>query len=350
MRKGTMSKVVIPGLLALLLVAAMAAACSQPAPSAPPTGAAKPHEEVNLEILGSPQGGTGYALGFALAEVVNKNHPWLRAAARESEFSVSIQTFVKEPERRKNTIAFFHEYGVHQAVVGDLKGTPAYNGIKAVAKFETGCMFFVTLNDKINTPNDFVGKKIGLGLPASTLYILPVAILKAYGILEKVNIEPMTGWTPLGAVGDGKIDVAMAYGGAAAPYPPLPGLSQLIASKPGLRFVGVSKESVAKAKDQGGYPFNYIELPAKAYSATQTNVVGTWGMSSGFWADAEMDAGTVYELTKTIYDNVAKFGDYHVVGKSMSKDSIAAIPIPESGFHPGAVKFFKEKGIKVGTG
>jgi TRAP-type uncharacterized transport system substrate-binding protein len=62
-----------------------------------------------------------------------------------------------------------------------------------------------------------------------------------------------------------------------------------------------------------------------------------------------MDQEVVYEVCRVIYENSSRFGQVHAVGKGMTKDRLAAIPVfTESDFHPGAVKFYKEHGIKIG--
>ncbi len=61
-----------------------------------------------------------------------------------------------------------------------------------------------------------------------------------------------------------------------------------------------------------------------------------------------MPEDIVYEITKTIYENAEKFGSYHAVGKGVTKDNVATLSYPEEMFHPGAVRFYREHGIKIG--
>jgi len=54
---------------------------------------------------------------------------------------------------------------------------------------------------------------------------------------------------------------------------------------------------------------------------------------------------TVYLLTKTMYENLPFLNTVHKATKAMALEkAIAGLPMP---LHPGAAKFYKEKGIKI---
>ena len=50
-----------------------------------------------------------------------------------------------------------------------------------------------------------------------------------------------------------------------------------------------------------------------------------------------------YEVTKALYENVAIMGQVHVQGKNISLSTATAVGTAP--MHPGALKYFKEKGI-----
>ena len=51
----------------------------------------------------------------------------------------------------------------------------------------------------------------------------------------------------------------------------------------------------------------------------------------------------VYNITKALFDNQAELASAHAKGKELSLQTAAkGVSIP---FHPGAAKFYKEKGI-----
>lgn len=60
---------------------------------------------------------------------------------------------------------------------------------------------------------------------------------------------------------------------------------------------------------------------------------------------ADVSDEDVYQITKTMYENLAFLRNIHPATKAMALDkAIAGLPMP---LHPGAVKFYEEQGIQV---
>jgi uncharacterized protein len=58
--------------------------------------------------------------------------------------------------------------------------------------------------------------------------------------------------------------------------------------------------------------------------------------------DAVTDA-MAYEVTKALYENTAIMGQVHVQGKNITLST--ALGVGTAPLHPGAAKYFKEKGV-----
>ncbi len=55
-----------------------------------------------------------------------------------------------------------------------------------------------------------------------------------------------------------------------------------------------------------------------------------------------MKSDVAYNLTKALFENQTELGVAHAKGKELSiRTAVAGVSIP---FHPGAVKYYKEKG------
>jgi uncharacterized protein len=53
----------------------------------------------------------------------------------------------------------------------------------------------------------------------------------------------------------------------------------------------------------------------------------------------------VYQITKTMYENLAFLNSIHAATKAMSLDrATSGLPLP---LHPGALKYYKEAGVNV---
>jgi uncharacterized protein len=61
-----------------------------------------------------------------------------------------------------------------------------------------------------------------------------------------------------------------------------------------------------------------------------------------------MPADVAYQITKVIFEHTAEWATVHAEAKSLSLDNQRAAnsPVP---FHPGATKFYAERGVKLGS-
>jgi TRAP-type uncharacterized transport system substrate-binding protein len=58
-----------------------------------------------------------------------------------------------------------------------------------------------------------------------------------------------------------------------------------------------------------------------------------------------MDEKLAYQITKLLHEHTADLVAVHSAAKEISlKNAVVGSPIP---FHPGALRFYKEKGLKV---
>jgi TRAP-type uncharacterized transport system substrate-binding protein len=62
----------------------------------------------------------------------------------------------------------------------------------------------------------------------------------------------------------------------------------------------------------------------------------------------EMPDNVVYEIVKVLDENCAMFLDYHPTGGGLRSDYSGLFPQPKNLWHPGARRYFEEKGIPYG--
>jgi hypothetical protein len=91
------------------------------------------------------------------------------------------------------------------------------------------------------------------------------------------------------------------------------------------------------------YPFYTIEkIPANTYKGQEREVV-TPAVMAMMVARRDLPEDLVYKFTKAIFDDLAQFHAAHSAAKSLTLQSaLGGMPIP---LHPGAEKFYKEKGV-----
>jgi uncharacterized protein len=319
---------------------------SSPAPGVAATSVS--HPQVKIDILTATMGSEGYIMTFALSDIVNKTHPWLRLRGMETTgIAENVKTLAKEPEKRPNSVIFANTGAVYQAKMGLPPYGEKYTTLRAIASFNASRFFFVTMNPNIKSPKDLVGKKVGMFPKGSPSVIEWEAMLK-YGF----NVDPKSiDWVPLplGPGIESLSDGRLAATWAGASPPPInataPQLQALLPTRD-VFFVGFSQEAAKAAREKTGFPTYVAEVPAGTYNSKHPKLFCHIQFLS-WWADLSMDKEVVYEITKTIYENVGRFGDYHTTGKAMTKSTIAQMG-DEGMFHPGAVKFYKEKDVKIG--
>jgi TRAP transporter TAXI family solute receptor len=136
---------------------------------------------------------------------------------------------------------------------------------------------------------------------------------------------------------DGGLDAFFFVGGY-----PTSAISELASAGGGIELVPVAGPEVDKMRQQYGF-FSPDTIPANTYKGigeVKTIAVGAQWVTSAKQPDA-----LIYEVTKATWnENTRKFLDAgHAKGKAIQMASATAgAGIP---FHPGAEKFYKEKGL-----
>lgn len=307
------------------------------------------HPEVRINVLAAAIGGEGYIMSFALADLVKKTHPWLQLRGMETTgIAENLKSLAKEPGRRPNTVIFANLSSAYQAKLGVPPYEVPYSTLRVIALFSPSRCFAAIVNPNFKTWNDLVGKKVGIFPKGSSGIIEWESMIKyGFGINPK-DIDWI--YLPTGpgvdALSDGRLAATWAQAGPPPVNAPNSALQGLLATRD-VYFVGFSEDAAKAARKNTAYPTYVAEIPAGTYNSKQPKLFGHIQFMS-WWADLSMDNEVVYEITKTIYENVDKFANYHTLGKSMTKNSLAQIGT-EDVFHPGALKFYKEKGVKIGV-
>ena len=307
-------------------------------------------KDVKIDILTSKMGGAGYVMCFALADIIEKNHPWISMRGIETTgIAENLKTLAIEPERRKNTVIFANPASAHQAKIADPPYKKPYGTLRLIALFNPARLFWVTLNPDIKTPKDLIGKKVGVFPRGSSGTIIFKALAEhGFGINLK-DVDWV--YVPLGpginSIADRRLDATWALCSPPPLNTPVAPLQKLmVQKKKKVYFISFSEMAARAAREKTGYPIYVSSVPADTLSPGQPEFFGQIQFLS-YCADLEMDEKIVYEITKTIYENVDKFAGYHALGKTMTKTSIAKA-VNADVFHPGAIKFYNEKGIKIG--
>ena len=103
-------------------------------------------------------------------------------------------------------------------------------------------------------------------------------------------------------------------------------------------------DAQAKQADGGLGLWNRYVIPAGSYPE-QTKDINTIAQPNFLGVRADVDEDAVYQITKTIYENLPFLNAIHGATKAMAiEKAIAGLPMP---LHPGAAKYYQEVGIKI---
>ncbi len=135
-----------------------------------------------------------------------------------------------------------------------------------------------------------------------------------------------------------------AIGGGFPSGPPTGAVTKLLASN-GDKFtiLNVSAEEAEKMDGGRGLWVPYT-IAAGTYPE-QSADIQTIAQPNFLAVNADVDENHVYELTKSLYENLPFLQGIHKATKAMSLDgALAGLPVP---LHPGAARYYQEAGIEV---
>lgn len=320
----------------------------KPAPEEPtptPTGP----EEFVLEIAGGTVGGSGYVVGYVAQALLEKYHPWLRAKVTTIRGAEALGLWMNEPETRRCMIAEEGDTSVHAAAMGQIVGLEGqkYDGIRAILCYQSSRVCMVTLDPKIKSITDFVGKRVSVGPKGAVSFTATMsALFDEYGIRDKVE-EVYLGWTAgKDALLDGLIDVAMvtAYQIAGKEFSYSEGLAELLATKRDIYFVDYFEmDRFNHAMEVADVPILGYVVPAGAFGPRQPNAFHAFSSPGGWWCDQEMADEVVYELVKFAWEYHDEFKKYS--GICLGFDRGKFTDHVKDLYHPAAIRFYEELGV-----
>lgn len=191
----------------------------------------------------------------------------------------------------------------------------------------------------IKSPADLRGKKlIGKRRAAVDVEMVTNAMLKAYNLTkENVTIlETAETNESLEAVKTGSVDGAVIQAGARASN-----LMEL-ANDIDVTFLSIPDDKLQLMLKDLGPAFHKGVVPPRTYK-DQGQVIQIPSLLTCIVTRADFPEDLAYTITKTLMDNQEALTAIHSVGKEWTMEN--TLKSPPAPFHPGAMKYFKEKGV-----
>jgi hypothetical protein len=193
----------------------------------------------------------------------------------------------------------------------------------------------VRADSPMKTFADLKGKKVGVGAPGSGTEANFRQLMDIYGLKkEDINPQFLSFSESADAFKDKHIDAFIVTAGI-----PNAGIMD-VSTQHEIRILDIPADMAGKLIAK--YPFLAVaKVPANTYKG-QTADVSTVAVNAVLIAGSQLKDDLVYNMTKALFENQAALASAHAKGKELSlQNAVKGVSIP---YHPGAVKFFKEKG------
>jgi uncharacterized protein len=284
-------------------------------------------------------GGTYYPLGGMLAQLISNKATVagakISATAEAAGASVGNAQLLGKKEIESAFVAadiLDAAYnGQGQFSSGALKNVRALGAlypetVQLIARADSG----------INSVRDLKGKAISSGAPGSGQYQLLTDLLKAHGMTRADVKEDSSSFTQaVDKIKDGNLAATLITAGV-----PTAAVTDFAQSH-ALKIIPLSGPEIATLQKEQPYYAN-VKLPANTYKG-QPNAVDTLAVMAVWATHDGLSENLAYEVTKALYENVAIMGQVHVQGKNISLSTATAVG--SAPLHPGAIRYYKEKGI-----
>lgn len=295
-------------------------------------------KQVKLSIATGGTGGVYYPLGGGMASIISKHVPYAEATAEVTSASVDNCLLVGAGKADLALVMADSALDAYEAK-GKFKDKLP---IRTVAVLYPNNMHIVTVEGKgIEKVTDLKGKRVSTGSPGSGTEVMALRVLEAYGIDPDKDIkrDKLGASESAGALKDGKIDAYFWVGGL-----PTASVTDLGAT-PGIKLKLIPHEdAVPKMNQKYGPLYVKGKIPAKTYPGQDAEVpiAVVWNL---LICNEKAKDSLIYDVLKALFDNKAELAAVHKEGAHLGLESQKeGAPIP---FHPGAVKFFKERGVEV---
>jgi TRAP transporter TAXI family solute receptor len=313
-----------------------------------PISTAQAADERNYLLATASTGGTYYPVGVALSTLVKvKLQP-------KQKIGMSAINSAGSGEN----IKLLRENEVQFAILQGLYGAYAWNGtgpiesegpqknLRSVSMLWQNVEHYAVLKKfaKTGTISDMValkGEAMSMGKKNSGTLGSNTVILGNLGVdIEKDYNLIYVGYGPTAdALQNGQISGFGIPAGV-----PASAVTKAMANLgDDMAVLDLTDEQMKQADGGLGLWTRYV-IPADTYPG-QKKDINTIAQPNFLGVRADVDMDAVYQITKTVYENLPFLNAIHGATKAMAiEKAIAGLPMP---LHPGSAKYYQEVGIKI---
>jgi uncharacterized protein len=286
-----------------------------------------------ISILTGGTGGTYYPLGGSFAKIIG-DATGIETNAETSGASAENMTTLKNGDAE---VAFSQTDIASYAIEGKLMFEgKAVDNVKAIGTLYPETIQIVTTKKSgITSVEDLKGKKVSVGAPGSGTAPNAEQILEVHGMtFDDIEKQDLSFDESTQGIQDGTIDAAFVTAGT--PTGAVEGLS----ATEDVVIIPIEQDKIDALIKK--YPY-YVkdEIPNGTYGLE--SAVTTVAVQAMLVVSSDLSEAVVYDITKSIFENLDKVT--HAKGKLIKlENALNGVGID---VHPGAQKYFDEKGVKA---
>ncbi len=285
-----------------------------------------------LSVGTAPPGGAFFVVGGALTEVLAESGMRITAEATKGSGENIRRLATGELDFALSNAAV-----TYFAARGEDGWGRAYP-VQAVMTLAPNVATFVSpTRHEVQSIADLRGKRVVVGVAGAGFEHFIRPIVEAHGVTYE-------DFTPLYNTQAGAVDMlsddaaAAAFLGGAVPT------ASIVQATAGMQSRLVPLDAAVREELPQQYPFyRPAVIPAGTYRGLDEDYLGLDVGSMHLITRADMDEETVYQVTRTLYEQREAVVEKHPAGRAINDGNA-----PRStgiDFHPGAIRFFREAGI-----
>jgi TRAP transporter TAXI family solute receptor len=345
-----MKKLLILSMVLALVVAL--AACTPAAPTPPAGGDANGNGEANGEVNGNGDDGPALApaarLNFATGGVAGTYYPLGGAMAVVINDRTNLNITVMSSGASADNIRQLGAGDAHIAIAQNdvmsyaFHGTeiwadspPVTNIATLMSLYPETIQIIVLADSDIYTVEDLRGRRVSIGDIGSGVEANAIQVLGAYGLtVDDISREALGFGGSADLMRDGGLDAFFVT--AATPNTAVLEL----ATARDLRIINLSEEAITQLLADYSYYVRVSVSAADGY-AFMTEPINTVAVQATLVASTDIDDQVAYDIVRALIEGQADIG--HARGAYISLE--AAVQSISVDFHPGARRFFEDRGV-----
>ncbi|HLR80723.1 MAG TPA: TAXI family TRAP transporter solute-binding subunit [Bacillota bacterium] len=316
----------------MIIASLFLAACGESSGGDGDTKANGGEEPEFLSILTGGTSGTYFPLGGEIAKIIS-DETGIQTDSVASNASADNVVDLQEGEAE---IAFSQTDVMAYAVEGihAFDGNPVDNVLAIGSLYPETIQIVTTSDSGIDSVEDLEGKTVSVGAPGSGTYVNAEQILEVHDMtMDDIDAQNLDFGESTGGIQDGNIDAAFITAGTPT------GAVEGLTATTDIDIVPVEQEKVDELIEK--YPYYASDMIEEGTYGLEKDVP-TVAVLAMLAVTEELSEDTVYDITSAIYENADQMS--HAKAEFITlENALDGIGID---LHPGAEKYFKEKGVE----